>query len=97
MTLDAIVVSNIKYFLQQRGAKIGDFEKQLGLGVGYFSRHNKNEDGSISLALAVKIAKEFGITVDDLCSDIRLRDLQRTAAEYGLALVPLETDKEVSK
>lgn len=101
MNLDSIVVSNIKYFLQQRGLQIGDFEKKLGLCVGYFSRHNKNiskqnknRESSISLSLAVQIAQEFGITVDDLCSDIRLKDLQKTAEEYGLKLVPLDSEVE---
>ena len=90
MNLDAVVVSNIKYFLQQRGMKMGEFERLLHLGVGYFSRHVNNKDGSISLVLAQRIANEFGITIDELCSDIRFKELERTAAEYGFRLTPLE-------
>ena len=101
MNLDAIVVSNIRYLLSQKGMRIGDFEKHLNLCVGYFSRHEneevdkkKKDRGSISLALAYRISQEFGISIDELCSDIRLKELQKTAKEYGFKLVP-EDDKEV--
>lgn len=56
----------IKEIAKEKGIKIGDLETKLGLSMGYFSRFKKQKQASMHFETAVKVAKEFGMTIDEM-------------------------------
>lgn len=93
MTLNELVAFNVRYLAKQKHLKLGEIEKQVGVRIGYFSRKEKT-DTSTSLEVIYNTAKILGVTIDELCTDIRLKDLEETARECGYKLVPVEKKEE---
>ena len=86
----------MSYILGQRKMKVGDFEKAVGVSAGYFSRNRHlNSSNAISIALAYKVAQKLNLSIDELCSDIRLSELERSAETYGYKLVPIVEEEEI--
>ena len=95
MDINKLFANNVSYVLGQRKIKIGDFEREMGVSVGYFSRNrHANSSNAISITLAYKIAQKLELSLDELCSDIKLSDLERSAETYGFKLVPITEEDE---
>lgn len=59
--------NNVRYLAKKNKIKLKDFERELGVSQGYFSRPSV----SISLEIACKSAKLLNVTVNDLiCDDL---------------------------
>lgn len=91
MTVNEIVAYNVKYLADKNKKKIGDVERQAGVCAGYFSRIRAN-NSDISLKVALKTAEVLNVSIDELCSDIKLKDLQKMASECGYKLIPIDTE-----
>lgn len=58
------LMDNIYFLIQEREIKIGELENEIGVSTGYISRLNKNPESAVSVELAWKIAKFFGVSID---------------------------------
>lgn len=88
MSINKLVSLNIRHLAKQKGIRIGDLEKQLGVRVGYFSRKYLNDSEIVSLEIIYNAAKILETTIDDLCSDRALKEIEAIANEFGYELVP---------
>lgn len=61
-----LLSKNILYILKERGIKIGDFEKSMGVSLGYLSRIAKDEAASPNLNFLIKTANSLGISIETL-------------------------------
>lgn len=77
-------VINACYLLKQKGIKIGQFEKEIGISSGYISRC-KSDNKKISLDLAIKISNTLGITIDEIIAidykKLRIAELEAELRE----------------
>ena len=55
---------------------------------GLFSRKNK-DDSSMPIDKIYLIAQIFNVSMDDMCSNIALKELEENAKEFGYKLVPI--------
>ncbi len=93
MTVNELVAFNIKYLASQKGLKLGDIERSVGVNVGYFSRKLRT-DTSIPLDIVYACSQILDVTIDELCGDIRLKELQECAEKCGYKLVPIDEGDE---
>lgn len=93
MTLNELVAFNVRYVAKRKGLKIGEIEKEVGVRIGYFSRKSQT-DTSTSLEVIYKTAKILDVSIDELCTDLRLKELNEVANECGYKLVPIEKGAE---
>lgn len=56
----------IKIIVRDRFIKMGDFENQVGVSAGYFSRISSGEQKSISLYTAFKVCSILKMRVDEI-------------------------------
>ena len=88
-----IIAGNIRWLCKKNERKLGDFEESIGVSRGYFSRIVKEDStASVSVDALIKTAKEFNISLDELCTDLRFEELKSQVADYGYALVPLNKE-----
>lgn len=93
MTVNELVAFNIKYLASQKGLKLGDIERSVGVNVGYFSRKLRT-DTAIPLDIVYNCSQILDVTIDELCGDIRLKELQECAKSCGYKLVPIDEGDE---
>ena len=93
MTLNEIICANVRYLAKKNKMLIGEVEESVNLCRGYFSRKNK-DDSSIPIDKIYLVAQIFQVSMDDMCSNIPLRELEETAKEYGYKLVPIDEVEE---
>ena len=74
-----IIIKNIDALLREKNISISKLEKSLGISNGYISRL-RNGKYSFSLALLLKLAKKFKISIDYLLTDFDAT----TSDEYDL-------------
>lgn len=55
-----------KLLAKEKGIRIGDIEKSLGVAHGYLGRVVNNNVGAFRLEWAIKIADMFGMYIDDI-------------------------------
>ena len=91
MDINRIVAINVYYLAKKKDMKIGDIENKLGVSTGYISRM-KNSGNNIPLKTAYELARILGITMNDLCSNLRLKEMENMAKELGYRLVPIEEE-----
>ncbi len=68
---------NITFLLGKTGKKIGEFEKEVGVSVGYISRKAPGDGTKIKLDFVVNAARTLGVTIDMLLS-VKLSELSAT-------------------
>lgn len=85
-SISEIVCFNAKYLMQKKGLLVGDVEKQIGKAVGYFSR-NRISNSEMTIDTVYRLAKILDVSVDDLCSDIKLKDIKEYLSELGYKVV----------
>lgn len=61
-----IMLNNIYYLLKEKSIKIGDFEENSGVSVGYLSRLGKDEKSKPSVETVMKMAYYLHVSVDML-------------------------------
>lgn len=66
-----IFFSNVKYVLRMNNIKVSDFERDLGLYVGYISRRCSGEHENITLNVIVDIINALGVSFSDLVDPYR--------------------------
>lgn len=57
--------NNVRYLAKKNKIKLKDFEREIGVSQGYFSRNK----GSVSLRIACKTANCLNVTLNDLLCD----------------------------
>lgn len=62
----AIFIRNVRRALDEQGRKRGVFEKKCGVSVGYMVRATGSVHMGISLEIAVKMANELKVSLNDL-------------------------------
>ena len=63
-------ISNIYQLAKEKGLKIGDLEKSVGVSTGYLSRLNKGENTTVpSVDFIANVAEVLGVTVDALLNN----------------------------
>lgn len=63
-------ISNIYQLAKEKGVKIGDLEKSVGVSTGYLSRLNKGENTTVpSVDFIANVAEVLGVTVDALLNN----------------------------
>ncbi len=92
--LNKLFAFNVRYLAKKNGLKIGDVEAALNRSPGYFSRLDHG-NGNVSLDMAWLTARILKVSLDDLCTDIRLKEFRETAKELGYKLVKIESGPEV--
>lgn len=65
MTKNEIVLSNIKLKLKEQGKTLGQFESEIGVSNGYFSRIVVKRS-AFPLEMILKILKEFNMSFEEL-------------------------------
>ena len=93
MTLNEIICANVRYLAKKNNMKIGDIEESINLCRGYFSRKDK-DDSAIPIDRIYLIAQIFNVSMDDMCSNIPLKELEENARDFGYKLVPIEGGEE---
>ena len=93
MTLNESICANVRYLAKKNNMKIGDIEESINLCRGYFSRKNK-DDSSMPIDKIYLVAQIFQVSMDDMCSNIPLKELEENAKEFGYKLVPIEGGEE---
>lgn len=73
----SVLFDNINYLLNKTGKKIGEFEKEVGVSVGYISRKALGDGTKIKLDFVVNAARTLGVTIDMLLS-VKLSELSAT-------------------
>lgn len=86
MTLNEMIVANVRYLAKLNCIKIGEIENKVGVSTGYFSRTVKR-DSSMTAETLYKVSEILKVSMDDLCSDIKLWELEEMAKAYGYKLV----------
>ncbi len=81
----SLLFDNITYLLNKTGKKIGEFEKEVGVSVGYISRKALGDGTKVKLDFLLNAARVLGVTVDMLLS-IKLSALS-TTEEYLLTFM----------
>ncbi len=71
---------NARLCCKQKGMRIGDLERQVGVSPGYLSRIEYSR--RVSLANICRTAEILGVTIDDLLSenmmiDMRIEELKK--------------------
>ena len=61
-----ILLKNIYHLKDQTGKKIGDFEDEIGVSRGYFSRKKNKREDAIPLDVAMKIADTLKVSLEVL-------------------------------
>ena len=94
MTLNEIICANVRYLAKKNKMLIGEVEESVNLCKGYFSRKDK-DDSAMPIDRIYLIAQIFNVSLDDMCSNLPLIELEATAKEFGYKLVPIdEVDNE---
>ena len=93
MTLNEIICANVRYLAKKNKMKIGDVEESVNLCRGYFSQKDK-DDSAMPIDRIYLIAQIFQVSMDDMCSNIALKELEENAKEFGYKLVPIEGGEE---
>lgn len=88
MTITELFALNVYTLCKRNGLKIGEVEEKAGVCIGYISRVKSG--GGVSFATAFRFAKILNVSLDDLATDIRFKELQEIADEYGFRLVEKE-------
>ena len=92
MTITEKICFNVKYLLKQKDIPIGQFETDIGKQPGFFARRNWN-GSTLNIEVVYKISQVLGVSIDVLCSDMILNDIEESLRYCGYKMVPLE-DKE---
>lgn len=79
MSKNEIIFKNIKSKLKEEGKQLGEFEKEIGVSIGYFSRIVKKRS-AFSLDILLNVLNKLNMTFEEL--------ITYTARE--LSLTPLE-------
>jgi len=58
--------TRVREEVRAQGLKLGDFERSIGVSVGYFSRTQRH-NSTPSLLIALEISKTLGVSLDYLC------------------------------
>ena len=74
---------NVKLMAKEKGIKMKDIEKYLGVCSGYFSRNRKNNNVA-GIDKAFILAEFFGVTVEELLSDTLEKKLKAPAVKADL-------------
>lgn len=90
MNINQLAASNIKWLAKKQGKKLGDIEAAIGVTPGYFSRKISGNTISIPLELAYKASKILSVSMDEICTDLRLKELEEYATACGYKLVLIE-------
>ena len=93
MTFNESICANVRYLAKKNNMKIGDVEESVNLCRGYFSRKDK-DDSSMQIDKIYLVAQIFQVSMDDMCSNIPLKELEENAKEFGYRLVPIEESEE---
>ena len=88
MDLNQIIAFNVKYLAKSRNMKIGDIEKQCGVRTGYFSIHAAGHIESMPVQIVRKLAQIFDVSMDELCDNIRLKEMIEYLDECGYDVIP---------
>lgn len=83
-----VVCFNVKYLAKKKGIKIGDIESKLGKPIGYLARKVINKT-QLTIDIVDEMAKMLGVSINDLCSDIKLKDIEEYVESCGYRLVPI--------
>ena len=86
------LVKNIKYLVKVKGLKLGDFEKEIGVAVGYLSRSKKEFD--IPFSRVMLIAEKLNVSLDYLVNmDVRQEELKRQISQLEDELYQAQKEK----
>lgn len=93
---DVMIRRNFDYLIKSKGLKRGDVERGIGVCAGYFSRTKHG----LNLAVAYKLSKYLGVSLDDLCSkdfykQLLKKQLQKEKEEIEKRLSELEDSDDV--
>ena len=71
---NSVLASNITYLAKFNDIRLGELEKMLGISTGYISRTaRQNTNKRLSIDVVWKVAKFFGVSIDDLANrDFRI-------------------------
>ena len=93
MEINKLFSFNVRYLAQKKDLKIGDIEHAMGVSTGYISRLSYGT-GNVSLENAYTVSRILNVSLDDLCTDIRFKELEKTAGELGYRLVKIEPEPD---
>lgn len=64
-----LFVKNVRFFINEKGMKIGEVEKSAGLRPGFLSRWEGKKESSPKLDTACRIADVLGVSLSDLVTE----------------------------
>lgn len=91
---NGLLASNIAYLTRVSRLRLGDLEKLLGISAGYISRTTKeNSAKKLSIDVAWKIAKVFGVSLQQLIAeDLSIPNSNTHVAERFVSKLAYETE-----
>ena len=96
MDYGELLYRNVKQIAREQGRKLREIEQAIGVSTGYFARA-KDARTPMTVGLALVLAKQLGVEIEDLITNRRQRKLQEALVREAISAARMFAGREISR